>query len=176
MVDIDGYMRAHNQLSGIESNLTSPCASSASISSSTSSDEEETIALPAGLMSDEQVSAASDGQTPFTDMSCLEYKANMFDIPAVMSYDFCNAFPTLLHEWMWLVLNVLRIPKPILKVIGCLYISITAYPSGIGDGSFLFEVFAGVRTGCPLSSILFLLCCNPCIFLMNLISDGPKFQ
>ena len=104
------------------------------------------------------------------------YKGNFSDIPAVMLYDFCNAFPTLLHEWMWLVLNVLRIPKHILKVIKCLYSSITCYSSGIGDGSFLFEVFGGVRTGCPLSSILFLLCCNPFIFLMNLVSDGPKLS
>ena len=117
-------------------------------------------------MSDEQVSAASER---------LEYKGNISDIPAVMLYDFCNAFPTLLHEWMWLVLNVLRIPKPILKVLKCLYTSITAYSSGIGDGSFLFEVSGGVRTGCPLSSILFLLCFNPFIFLMDLVSDGPKF-
>ena len=60
--------------------------------------------------------------------------------------------------------------------IKCLYTPITAYSSGIGDGSFSFEVFGGVRTGCPLSSILFLLCCNPFIFLMNLISDGPKLS
>ena len=98
------------------------------------------------------------------------------DIPAVMLYDFCNAFPTLLHERMWLVLNVLCLPKPLLKVIECLYTSIKAYSSGIGDGSFLFEVFGGVGTGCTLSSILFLLCCNPFIFLMTLICDGPSLS
>ena len=107
-------------------------------------------------MSDGQVSAASEGQP---------YRGNISDISGVMLYDFCNAFPTFLHEWMWLVSNVLRIPKPILKIIKCLYTSITAYSFGIGDGSFLFEVFGGVRTGCPLSSIVFLLCCNPFIFL-----------
>ena len=98
-------------------------------------------------------------------VSFVLQSVHISDIPAVMLYDFCNAFLTLLHEWMWLVLNVLRIPKHILKVIKCLYSSITCYSSGIGDGSFLFEVFGGVRTGCPLSSILFLLCCNPLISL-----------
>ena len=34
------------------------------------------------------------------------YTGNIGDIPAAMLYDFCNAFPTLLHEWMWLVLKV----------------------------------------------------------------------
>ena len=93
-----------------------------------------------------------------------------------MLYDFCNAFPTLLHEWLWLVLNVLCIPKPLLKVVKCLCTSIKAFSSCIGDGSFLFEVFGGVRTGCRLSSILFLLCCNHCIFFMDLICDGPSLS
>ena len=89
LVDIDAYMRAHNQLSGIVSNLASPCASSSS--SSASSDEEETHVQPVGLMSDGQVSAASERHS---------YKGNNSDIPAVMLYDCCNAFLTLLHEWM----------------------------------------------------------------------------
>ena len=57
-----------------------------------------------------------------------------------------------------------------------MYTSIKAYPSGCGDGSFLFEVFGGVRTGCPLSSILFLLCCNPFIYLMNRIRDDRSLS
>ena len=72
------------------------------------------------------------------------YLGNIGDIPAAMSYDFCNAFPTLLHEWMWLVLKVLKIPKDIVKVIERLYSKIFAYSSGCGDGSVLFEVLGGV--------------------------------
>ena len=75
---------------------------------------------------------------------------------------------------MWLVENVLHIAKQLLKVIECLYTSIKAFSSGCGDGSFLFEVFGGVGTGCPLSSILFVLCCNLFIDLMLRFSDGPK--
>ena len=93
-----------------------------------------------------------------------------------MLHDFCHAFPTLLHEWMWLVLNVLQLPKHLIKVIECLYTSIKAFSSGCGDGSFLFEVLGGVSTGCPLSSILFLLCCNPFIDLMLRFSDGLKYR
>ena len=94
-----------------------------------------------------------------------------------MIYALCNAFPTLLHEWIWLVLNVLHLPKQIVKVIECLYTSIKAFSSGCGDGSFLFEIYGGVKTGCPLSSILsFALCCNPFIDLMMIFSDGPKLS
>ena len=105
-----------------------------------------------------------------------DYNGNIGNLPGTMLYDFCNAFPTLLHEWMWLVLNVLKIPKKLLKVIECLYTSIKAFSSGCGDGSFLFEIFGGVRTGCPLSSILFLLCCNPFIDLVLWLSDGPNLS
>ena len=121
----------------------------------------------AGLLSDGPVIAASERQF---------YRGNISDLPAVMRYDYCNTFPTILLVWMWLVLNVSQIPKPILKVVECLYTSQNAYSSSYGDGSFLFEVFGGVRTGCPLSSILFLLCCNPFIDLMMRICDGPKLS
>ena len=102
------------------------------------------------------------------------YRGNIGDIPASMLYDLCNAFPTLLHEWLWLVLEVLKIPTVIVKVIERLYSNIFAYSSGCGDGSFLFEVLGGVKTCCPLSSILFLLGVNPFIDLFLWLSDGPK--
>ena len=77
---------------------------------------------------------------------------------------------------MWLVLNVLHPPNRLIKVAESLYTSIKAFSSGCGDGSFLFENLGGVRTGCLLSSILFLLCCNPFIDLMLRFSDGPKLS
>ena len=64
--------------------------------------------------------------------------------------------------------------KNIVKVIERLYSKIFAYSSGCGDGSFLFEILGGVKTGCPLSSILFLLGVNPFIDLFLWLSDGPK--
>ena len=70
------------------------------------------------------------------DFGGNEYRANIGDILAGMLYCFCNAFPALLHEWMWLVLNVSRLRKPLIKVIVCLYTFIKAFSSGCGDGSF----------------------------------------
>ena len=51
------------------------------------------------------------------------------------------------------MLQVLQILKQIVKVVERLYTSVFAYSSGVGDGSFLFQVLDGVKTGCPLSSI-----------------------
>ena len=38
----------------------------------------------------------------------------------------------------------------------------------------MFQVLCGVKTGCPLSSILFLLGVNPFVDLFLWLSDGPK--
>ena len=60
-----------------------------------------------------------------------------------------------------------------MNLIKSLYTNITAYSSGIGDGSFLFEVLGGVKTGCPMSSVLFILCINPFVHLCVFLSDKP---
>ena len=39
--------------------------------------------------------------------------------------------------------------------------------------SYLFQVEKGVKTGCPLSSILFLLAINPFVHLLQWLSDSP---
>ena len=48
------------------------------------------------------------------------YRGNISDIPAAMLHDFCNAFPTVLHEWVWLVLKIIKLPKDLLRVTKCL--------------------------------------------------------
>ena len=56
-----------------------------------------------------------------------------------------------------------------------LHSRITAYSSGIGDWSFLFNVLRGVETGCPLSPVLLILCMSPSIDCVNWLSDHPGF-
>ena len=103
----------------------------------------------------------------------LDFANRIAEIPAVALYDYSNAFPTLAHEWIFLVLRALGIPGPIRRVIYSLYSNITAFSSGADDDSFLFHVLGGVRTGCPLSSILFVLCVNPILHLFLFLSDWP---
>ena len=91
-------------------------------------------------------------------------------------YDFCNAFPSLLHVWLFLVLECLGLPPCLMQVIQWMYTDVCAYSSGCGDGSFLFQVLCGVKTGCPLSSLLFLLAINPIVDLFIYLSDGIKLS
>ena len=98
------------------------------------------------------------------------------EIPVTVLYDFCNAFPTVLHEFLFLLLKVLRFPAFLRNAILNLYTKISVFSCGIGDGSFLFWVLCGVKTGCPLSSLLFLLCVNPFIDIINELSDNPGFS
>jgi len=73
-----------------------------------------------------------------------------------------------------MVLKALGLPQTYIWVLWWLYSDITAYSSGAGDGTFLFDIRGGAKTGCPASSILFLLAVNPIVDMFLLLCDGPK--
>jgi len=102
--------------------------------------------------------------------------SNLNNFPLVALYDFCNAFPTLLHQWLFEVIKRLRFPPKYRWLIHWLYQRITTYSSGAGDGSLLFAILRGVKTGCPLSSILFLLGVNPIVELFINLSDKQNLS
>ena len=64
-------------------------------------------------------------------------------LPATGLYDFCNAFPTMLHEWLFMVLKAIKLPAHLIWIIHWLYFGIEAYSCGAGDGSKLFSVLGG---------------------------------
>ena len=103
-------------------------------------------------------------------------RSSISDMLISALYDFCNAFPTLVREWLFLVLTGLGIPEAYFNVIWWLYQQIQAFSSGAGNGSFLFDMLCGVKTGCPLSSICFVLGINPIVELFAWLSDGPKLS
>ena len=102
--------------------------------------------------------------------------SNLKNLPVSALYDFCNAFPTLLHEWLFIVLIGLQVPVEFRWIIWWMYSLVTAYSSGAGDGSLLCFILGGVKTGCPASSILFLLAINPIVDMFVYLSDGPKLS
>ncbi len=118
----------------------------------------------------------------FTRVYNNSFDASLFDwgnvglIPCTALYDFCNAFPTLLHDWLFMILIVIGVPPEYRTAILAMYTKVGAYSSGIGTSSFLFYILGGVKTGCPLSSLLFFLGINPFVFLFSWLSDGPRLS
>lgn len=104
---------------------------------------------------------------PSDEESDEELTAN---IHACVLHDCLQCCPTFFHEWMFLVLEVLGVPMALRSIILALYTCISAYASGIGRGSFLFWALGDVRAGCPLSSMLFILCTNLFLQLLQLLS------
>jgi len=101
---------------------------------------------------------------------------DVHNFPVMALYDFCNAFPTIIHEWLFLVLRTIGLPTPFLQAFKWLYTDVSAYSSGIGDNTYLFPVLGGVKTGCPASSILFPLGLNPIVDLFTMLCEGPRLS
>ena len=75
-----------------------------------------------------------------------------------MLLDFRSAFPSITHDYMWDVLDAIGMPSAMIK---CLQLFYRANAHFIKAGKGYFRSFSaanGVRQGCPLSGILFVLC------------------
>ena len=85
---------------------------------------------------------------------------------AILLWDFCAAFPSISHNCLFEVLNMLGVPPGHLHAIKALYSNVAHLL--VVDGSMLpsFVLKGGVRQGCPLSPLLFVLVLD--IFLRHL--------
>ena len=107
IVDIDTYMRAFNDLSGMCEADYSPEDDSDAHLFSDDVAEDGKVTLRCDTTQSKVTLRCDTGASSTAAAEGLSFKGDIGKIPAAMLYDFCNAFPTLLHEWMWLVLNVL---------------------------------------------------------------------
>ncbi len=125
----------------------------------------------------EWTAATASQHRKYRKCSCV--LCNIDQLPCTPLYDFCNAFPTLIHAWMFMVLRCLRLPKSFMNAIRSMYKNISAGSPGIGTESFLFILLGGAKTGCPLSSAFFLLSIHPLCSpygLVNLKSESDAFD
>lgn len=86
------------------------------------------------------------------------------------------AFCTVWHDWLLLILERVQVPAPIRNVVLALYTQVTAYSSGAGGGSFLFYGLECGITWCPPSSVCFLLCVDPRVHLILMLSDNLGYS
>ncbi len=93
--------------------------------------------------------------------------------PGILMFDLMAAFPSLAHQWLFVVLRRMRVPRWFIQAIRALYrdCSATVVLMGLRWGSFPMR--SGIRQGCPASGSLFALAFDPCIrYIMHML--GPK--
>ena len=91
-------------------------------------------------------------------------------IPALVLFDFARAFPSVAHEWLFLVLKAIDILKGLLNLISGMY-DCNEVP-GESDSGYTWPsiVLSGVPQGCPLSGFL-VLCRSFALILVYSFSE-----
>ena len=93
--------------------------------------------------------------------------------PAILLFDIKAAFPSLAHQWLFVMLGRMRVPRFITNAIKALYRDGFAEIVLAGSRWDRFPVRSGIRQGCPASGTLFALAIDPC-FRYILTKFGPK--
>jgi len=88
-------------------------------------------------------------------------------LAACMLFDYSTAFASVSHDWIFSVLKSCRAPEGFCNIVRNRYRGCRAYLLQEGCTKFLFQVKCGVLQGCPLSSVLFLMCIDPLLFLFS---------
>ena len=89
---------------------------------------------------------------------------------AIILFDFQAAFPSLSHDYLWYALEKWGIPPEVVCCYRKLYHGNTHKINIQGVFFESINVESGVRQGCPLSPLLFLLCIEPLLCFL-----GDKF-
>jgi len=90
-------------------------------------------------------------------------------IPVLGAFDFEAAFPSVIHEWVWLVLMHRKIPEDFLRIFKGLYKHASATFKHKGETHTLIRFLSGVLQGCPGSAFLFNNAVDPFLFLFDRI-------
>ena len=83
--------------------------------------------------------------------------------PAILLFDIRAAFPSLAHQWLFVVLRRMRVPIFMINCIKELYRDGIAEVVLMGQRWGRFPIRSGIRQGCPASGTLFALAADPCI-------------
>ena len=90
---------------------------------------------------------------------------------ALVLFDFTAAFPSVSHEYMWKALHSMGVPDSVINAFKYLYVDNTHMIRMNGKAHTSVTVTSGVRQGCPLSPLLFLLAIEP--LLEKLCTELP---
>ena len=88
-------------------------------------------------------------------------------------FDFAAAFPSIIHEWIFLVLEAIQAPRGFINLVRSMYTNVEAYGNSEGNLVFLFDVHGGVLQGCPLSAALFNFAIDPLLWMFEQLLVQP---
>ena len=92
---------------------------------------------------------------------------------AMVFFDFAAAFPSVAHAFIFITLSTLGVPRNIIHAIKQLYKN-NIHVLRLGCHSIVgFTVHTGVKQGCPLSGLLFVIVCDSLLRALARMS-GPR--
>ena len=97
----------------------------------------------------------------------MHYEINKHEKAAILSLDFQKAFDNVNHQYLFAVLEKYGFPPKIVRTIKVLYHNAHSRIQINGFLSNPIKIEKSVRQGCPLSMILFVLCLDPFIRMVN---------
>lgn len=103
----------------------------------------------------------------------MEHAASLDHRAASIFVDFWAAFPSLSHEYLWLVLEHIGVSAPVIAAIQALYRSNRHWIRFGGVCVEVFTITSGVKQGCPLSPLLFVIALDPSLRALQ-ATMGPR--
>ena len=94
--------------------------------------------------------------------------ADVLDLHTYLLTDFAAAFPSLLHDFLFFVLEAMGLPVPLMGFLRTLYLCSSATVVFKGRRFKSFIVRRGIRQGCPASMLLFALALDPILRWLQL--------
>ena len=92
------------------------------------------------------------------------------NIPIMPLYDFCAAFPSVAHEFIFIILTALKIPQGLYLFLKSIYENIRCVGCFDGVNIFLYLIESGIIQGCPASGSVFVLVVDGFLRFLNTIS------
>mgnify|MGYP002176331320 FL=1 len=84
-----------------------------------------------------------------------------------MFFDFCAAFPSVAHAFIFIILETIKIPIGLLNFFRGLDHNNRCF-ADFGNGTqFLYDILSGIIQGCPLSGSIFVLTVDPFLQLLK---------
>ena len=101
------------------------------------------------------------------NLSCMLPHESVSKIALLAFFDFCAAFPSVCHQWIFSVLSAIGAPCGLVNVVKGMYTNVDAFAVNDEQVIFLFKVLSGVLTGCTMSGMLFNFAMDPFLWAVG---------